>query len=246
MQVNPKILKQKFEKSMPKYDSNAVVQREMAERLVALLSKNCGGKFSHILELGSGTGVLTKILSDSLEYDFLTCNDIVEKSKSYLTNLGISFDFILGNSAKIKPCGHPDLIISNAMFQWFADLTPVLQHYSRVLSTGGVLAFSTFSTENFREIRDVLGLSLNYLSLVQIQELLQHNFEIVAIEEFERVLEFSTPLEMLAHLKNTGVNSLSSGKMTFAQVKTFCDEISTEDGKCSLTYSPVLVVARKK
>ncbi len=246
MQVNPKILKQKFEKSMPKYDANAIVQREMAERLVALLSQNCGKKFARILELGSGTGVLTKLIERNLDYDFLTCNDIVEKSRFYLENLGLKFDFILGNSAKIKPNGHPDLIISNAMFQWFADLAPVLQHYSRVLNSDGVLAFSTFSTENFKEIRDVLGVSLNYLNIEQIQEVLHPNFDVVAIEEFERVLEFSSPLELLAHLKNTGVNSISSGKMTFAQVKDFCDKISTENGKCSLTYAPVLVIAKKK
>ena len=80
MQVNPKILKQKFEKSMPKYNENASVQREMAELLVNTLIKNAGQTFAQILELGCGTGLLTEIIADKLFYEHLTCNDIVEKS----------------------------------------------------------------------------------------------------------------------------------------------------------------------
>ena len=45
MQVNPKLLKQKFEKSMPKYNENALVQREMAEHLVELWLKTAGRIF---------------------------------------------------------------------------------------------------------------------------------------------------------------------------------------------------------
>jgi len=246
MQVNPKILKQKFEKSMPKYDENALVQREMAELLVDLLIKNFGQNFAQVLELGSGTGVLTQILAQNLQFDKLTCNDIVEKSKFYLDKILKDYTFIAGNSLKIKPVGRFNLIISNAMFQWFSSLPVVLEHYSRLLDRDGVLAFSTFTTENFKEIRSALGLSLKYLSAEEIKSVLSEKFEVKEIYEYEKVLEFSTPLELLAHLKNTGVNSLSSKKMTFSEVKNFCDAIALQDGKARLTYVPVIVIARRK
>ncbi len=246
MQVNPKLLKQKFEKSMPKYNENALVQREMAEHLVELLVKNGGADFSRILELGSGTGLLTEIIVDSLKFEHLTCNDIVEKSKFYLDKILKNYSFIAGNSTKIKPAGHFDLIISNAMFQWFSSLSAALESYSRYLEKDGILAFSTFSTENFKEIRSALGLSLKYLSVEEIKSALVEKFEVLEIYEYEKVLEFATPLELLAHLKNTGVNSLSSKKMTFAEVKSFCDTIQTQDGKARLTYAPVIVIARRK
>lgn len=245
MQVNPKILKQKFEKSMPKYNANAIVQREMAERLVELLVKFCDNDFSQVLELGSGTGILTEIVANRLVYKNLICNDIVEKSKSYIEKLGVKCDFILGNSSKIKPAKRSDLIISNAMLQWFSALEPILAHYFRILTEDGVLAFSTFTTDNFKEIREILGLSLDYLSVEDIKTVLSKNFEVLAVEKFERVLEFSNPLELLAHLKNTGVNSLSSEKMTFSAIKDFCEKMYTKDGNCLLTYAPVLVIAKK-
>ncbi len=242
MQVNPKLLKQKFEKSMPKYNDNALVQREMAERLVELLVRNCGTKFSHILELGAGTGLLTEIIVRNLQFGRLTCNDLVEKSKSYLDKIVTNYDFIVGNSAKIKPAGAVDLIISNAMFQWFSSLSAPLEHYSRILEKNGVLAFSTFSKANFKEIRDAFGVSLNYLSGDEIRLELEKDFQILEIVEFESVLKFNSPLELLAHLKNTGVNSLNSKKMTFHDIKDFCDN----NGASTLTYAPVLVLARKK
>ncbi len=246
MQVNPKLLKQKFEKSMPKYNENAHVQREMAQRLVNSLIVACGENYSQVLELGSGTGVLTEIVAQELVFDAITCNDIVERSKFYLDKILADYTFIAGNSAKIKPNGHFDLIISNAMFQWFSSLSTVVEGYSRYLNKDGILAFSTFSTENFKEIRSALGVSLNYLSLDEIKLAIEKDFEILEIEQYERVLEFATPLELLAHLKNTGVNSLNSKKMTFAEIKSFCDAIQTDEGKTRLTYAPVIVVARKK
>lgn len=245
MQVNPKILKQKFEKSMSKYNDNAVVQKKMAEKLSAMLIRRVGHEFFHILELGAGTGLLTEIIVRDYKYNRLTCNDIVEKSKFYLDKIAGKYDFIAGNSNKIRPSGTVDLIISNAMFQWFSSLPAALEHYSRILKKDGVLAFSTFSSGNFKEIREALGISLNYLSVDEIKAAIEKDFEILEIEEYDSVLEFSSPLELLAHLKNTGVNSLNSSKMTFAEVKSFCEKISSPSGKCHLTYSPVIVVAKR-
>ncbi len=246
MQVNPKILKQKFEKSMPKYNENASVQREMAEQLVELLIKNFGANFGQVLELGAGTGLLTEILASRLTFNGITCNDIVEKSKFYLDKILKDYTFIIGNSTKIKPVKRFDLVVSNAMFQWFSSLSAALENSTRFLNDGGILAFSTFSTENFKEIRSALGLSLDYLSLNEIKLALEPHYEVIEALEYERVLEFATPLELLAHLKNTGVNSLSSKKMTFPEIKSFCESISTKDGKARLTYAPVIVIVRKK
>lgn len=227
---------------MPKYNDNAVVQREMAQRLIAMLTESCGSEFAHILELGAGTGLLTEIIAQSLKFDRLTCNDLVEKSKFYVQKFVSDAEFIAGNSCKIKPSGKVNLIISNAMFQWFSSLAAPLEHYSSILDKNGVLAFSTFSKQNFKEVRNALGVSLNYFSVEEIRSLLEKDFEILDIIEFERVLRFNTPLELLAHLKNTGVNSLNSKKMTFHDIKDFC----LNNSACTLTYAPVLVIAKKK
>lgn len=246
MQVNPKVLKQKFEKSMPKYNKNAIVQKEMAQILIDNLIKNFGDEFPNILELGCGTGVLTSLILEKLNYKRLACNDIIKKSSQYLDNLGIECEFIDGNSCRIKPNFSSNLIISNAMFQWYSSLEEPLEHFSRLLDKNGILAFSSFSNDNFKEIKNATGVSLNYLSSQEISKIVEKNFEIIYIHEYKKEINFTNPLELLAHLKNTGVNSLSSKKMTFQEVKDFCEKISKADGFCTLTYNPIIILARKK
>ena len=119
MQLNPKLIKNKFKKSMDKYDENAVVQKIMAEKLIANLPQK---SYEKILELGCGTGILTRNLVSKITYTKYFANDIVEKSKFYIDKIVPDNIFICGNAQKIKLPSKVDLIISNAMFQWFENL----------------------------------------------------------------------------------------------------------------------------
>lgn len=242
MQLNPKLIKNKFKKSMDKYDENAVVQKLMAEKLAANLPEKSYGK---ILELGCGTGILTRNLVSKITYTKYFANDIVEKSKFYIDKIIPDNIFICGNAQKIKLPSKVDLIISNAMFQWFENLDKVLEYYGTLLNSGGTIAFSTFSPENFKEIREITGLALDYKTTDEIRSILEKFFEVVYIETFEYKLNFNNPLEILAHMKNTGVNSLTEKQWGIIEVKNFCDEYKKHYPDLSLTYSPVIAVCKK-
>ena len=138
-----------------------------------------------------------------------------------------------------------DLIISNAMFQWFSNLDKVLEYYGTLLNQGGTIAFSTFSPENFKEIREITGLALDYKTIDEIRSILEKFFEVVYLETFEYKLNFNNPLEILAHMKNTGVNSLTEKQWGIIEVKNFCDEYKKHYPDLSLTYSPVIAVCKK-
>ena len=72
---------------MDKYDENAFVQRITAEKLVSSLSQK---KFDKILEIGCGTGILTKQIEQNLgckiSYTqivlFGRCKACLEKNKN--------------------------------------------------------------------------------------------------------------------------------------------------------------------
>lgn len=244
MQINPKLIKNQFEKSLDTYNKNAVVQQIMAEKLVEETAKikNC---YDNVLELGSGAGLLTKELIKKLTFKTYSANDLVEKSKFYVSEIIPQAAFYCGNASRIKPAKKMDLIISNAMFQWFKDLEKVSVTYKNLLNKEGILAFSTFSPENFKEIRELTGLSLDYKSLGEIKHIFEKNFEIIHVEEFTHTLNFSNPLELLAHMKNTGVNSLTTQHWTFKEVKEFCDNYKSKFPEITLTYSPVIVICQK-
>ena len=245
MQLNTQSIKSRFEKSMDKYDENAVVQKESAEKLAAETAK-IRKNFDVILETGSGTGLLTQEIKKHLIFKTYYANDLVEKSRTYVTKIIPQAKFIHGNAVKINVPQKPDLIISNAMFQWFNKLENITGRCKTVLNKDGILAFSTFGPENFIELKNLSGLTLNYRSKEEIIKTLEADFEVIHYEEYIRKLNFKTPPELLLPMKNTGVNSLSAKPWTIKEVKDFCEKYLEKFGRVQLTYNPVIVIAKVK
>lgn len=242
--LNPKIIKNRFEKSLKNYKANAVVQKSMAEDLAYEIIK-VRADYGNVLELGCGAGVLTEILSKSIVFKKYYTNDLTEKSENYVRKYLKDTVFYAGNALKIKPAGKFDLIVSNAMFQWLnlADMCLKAKH---LLSKDGILAFSTFGEDNCKEIRDITGLTLDYKNMDEIISIFSKDFDILCSKEQKTFMEFKTPLELLAHMKNTGVNSLNDTCWTISDVKDFCDKYSKKYERVCLTYSPMIFVMRLK
>ena len=58
--MNTTLIKQRFSRSLQTYEQTAIVQREMAKILTEFLPQN--KNFDSILEIGCGTGFLTREL----------------------------------------------------------------------------------------------------------------------------------------------------------------------------------------
>ena len=246
MSIDTKHIKKQFEKSMKEYDKNATVQDLMASKMIIELVKTVN-TFENVLELGSGTGLLTKRVVNNLKFKNYYANDIVPKSKNYIEKLIPNVNFLCGNALKIKAPKKMDLIISNAMFQWFDNLDKALEILKLAMHQDSILAFSTFSPDNFKEITELTGLTLKYKTEDEIKDILEkQGFEILYCESFYEEMKFNNPLELLAHMKHTGVNSLSEKIWTVKKVKEFCDKFAKKYPKTILSYYPIIVIAKKK
>ena len=243
MQTDPKTIKKQFKKSIDKYNKNAVIQAIIANRIARILSEY---NFENILEIGTGSGLFTAEIAKHCHYKEYWANDLVEKSELYVKKYIPDVKFFAGDFRKIKFNKKFDLITSNAVFQWYENLDKILEQCKNLLQPNGILAFSTFSPDNFKEIKAITGLSLEYKTIEELSEILKNqNFEIIKTEQTEHKMTFDNPLKILAHMKNTGVNSLSENHWGVKEVKDFCAEYIKVFPDLSLTYSPIIAIAKK-
>lgn len=245
--IDKMLLKKRFEKSLETYDENAIIQNEMALKLIDLV-KSQSSNFDRIFEFGVGSGNLTRLVSENFAFKKLFLNDIVKKSENWAKRYTNGCEFIHGDIEKITYPQNLNLVISNASVQWVKDFDKLLEKVANSLQTGGIFAFSTFGEENFIEIQKVFGISLEYLPLEILQEKLSKHFNILHLEANKRELEFETPSEVLKHIKNTGVNCLSVKNFYKSSLIRFNSQyikhFATDNG-VKLTYHPIYVLAQK-
>ena len=180
--MNKALVRYKFGKSMTTYDDSAYAQKEIAGKLAAQISALYPQTPRTILEIGCGTGLLTRhILSLFGEAARYYLNDINEKVEALMPALFPSgnFTFIGGDAQTVGlPCGI-DLLVSSSTLQWF-DALPVFAEKSyRSLSPGGYMFLSTFGKNNLKEIRKLTGTGLEYPSPEALREVFSRGFEIL-------------------------------------------------------------------
>ena len=242
------LVKKRFAGAGVSYDSDAVVQKEIAVELASLIRNLVPSSFcSRVLEIGCGTGMLTRELVRFISPEELYLNDICPEFSPMFTDLGPAA-FIAGDAETVDFPSGLGLIASSSVIQWFSDPEGFFRKCSSSLQNGGYLAFSTFGPGNMKEIAEVTGHSLHYRSLNGLESMLASRYRTIHMSGFCRQLNFASPVEVLRHLKHTGVNALSRKAWTRKDLTDFCNTYSalfgTADG-CTLTYTPVFVIARK-
>ena len=257
--IDKKLVRERFKKSMTfnNYCKNASVQNMMAEHLLqSLESCSENTSFRNIFEQGSGTGILTKkILSKYNPVNFIA-NDIVDDSEEYIKKiiddqqLMCKFDFISSDIEKLTDYPENiDLLISNATIQWLSDTKNYFDNLAANITQGTFIAFTTFGTNNLYEINKITSSGLTYHTIDTIREILRKNFEILLLEEDLVKLQFKTPIEVIRHLRSTGVTGINRTAWTKKKLEKFSDqytELFENDEGVPLTYHPIYIIGKRK
>jgi malonyl-CoA O-methyltransferase len=247
-----KKIEQRFGRSVGTYDDAAIVQREMAEMLLDGITAGTARRdFSRILEIGSGSGLLSKKIAVRFDCRKLYLNDLVPACEA-LTAAVPKSEFLGGDIEELELPGELDLVIANAVFQWLRNPEQLIRRAAAALNAGGVFAFSVFGPENCREIGELTGgaARLTYGSAEDWKKRLEPSFDLFAAHEEEYQLIFDSPEAALAHLKQTGVTANSAKlRWTKGKLAAFCRnyrERFSRDGGVTLTYHPILFAGTKK
>ena len=246
----------RFGRSLHTYRRSAVVQRGMAARLVELVDRaGLPAHIGRVLEVGAGSGLLTAELLAHHSAGSYFANDLVPGSREFVMRAFEGREvgeglFLEGDIERFDPLPQDlDLVVSNATVQWLHDLGSFFARMASSLQPGGLLAFSTFGTGNMREIAELEGVSLPYLTPGEIEALAGGSFETFCIEDEERRLEFDSPEAVLRHIRETGVNGVAGSAWNRERFRRFLGRYrgSFPSGSgVSLTYHPIYCCFRRR
>ncbi|UWQ31610.1 malonyl-ACP O-methyltransferase BioC [Leisingera sp. M527] len=254
-QLDQTRVRQSFRRGLNSYHGTASVQADIAAQLAGLLqAQGAPRRFGAVLEFGCGTGHLTRHLLQRFTAGSLLLNDLVPEAAQVLQALGSAAPaqsrFEAGPVETLPLPQQLDLIASASTVQWIPDLPALTARLAARLKPGGWLALSGFGRGQFRELA-ALGSSAaapSYLDAGEWPSVLPQDLEILAIEQCTAVLKFDTALELLKHLRRTGVNGHAQQSWSRRRLQDFEGAYRQRfgcGGKLPLTYDPVLLVARK-
>jgi malonyl-CoA O-methyltransferase len=253
--IDKEKLKRRFSRNIETYDEYANVQKHMSKKLLSMVQIEDG---MNILEIGCGTGYLTKLILEKDKNVKITAVDIApgmiefcKKDKDLK-----SVDFFQGDIEKMDLTEEYDLIISNATFQWFNHLDETLKKLKESLSKYGVLLFSTFGQDTFCELREsykkvseklekeVSSPSPKFINKEVLDQILGKDNYTYQEENFKEY--FNNSVEFMKSVKKVGANNSSStearaDRKFLSKVIEYYDETYLEEDGVYATYNNLYI-----
>lgn len=164
---------------------------------------------------------------------------------------GISL--LCGNFAELPLAVHAvDLVWSNLALHWHPQPDSVFAEWRRVLTIDGLLMFSCFGPDTFKELRsafaavDDLPHTLSFVDMHDFGDMLIDTGFSTPVMDMETItVTYDTVDRLLADVRAWGGNPLFtrrhglSGKAAWARVRQLLENQRREDGKIPLTFEIV-------
>ncbi|MBU0570637.1 MAG: methyltransferase domain-containing protein [Candidatus Omnitrophica bacterium] len=217
--TNKKTVINNFSKNARYYDRHSKIQAECAGELAGMLPD---GSFSNILEIGCGTGVFTRFLTEKYIHAKITAVDIAGNMLDLAGEklAGGNVVFMEADGEKMPLDERFDLIASNASFQWFDDMNAAPARLANTLLTGGSICFSIYGPGTFREFQEVLTAyfgenrwlsSAKFVTREILERVLEEHFNVLEFREKVYRAKFPSLLDFLRDIKFSGTSGSGLG-----------------------------------
>ena len=227
--MDKRLVRTHFGRSSKTYDEYAVVQKKMGLRLAAMVAT--AGSFNRILEIGCGTGFLTKQLAVLYPQAEIIASDIsplmLDEAREKLGEYA-NIEYMVADGEALTLAGSFDLIVSNAAFQWFKDYPAALEGLKEKLTPGGCLFYATFGEKTFWELQQAFAIAREELGVAadcddrhgptfitrETLEQIVDELSMPALFQEELFVEtFGSVKEFLLSVKRVGANNASGQQM---------------------------------
>jgi malonyl-CoA O-methyltransferase len=193
------------------YDQHADIQQTVCQQLLA---KIVNTSQASVLEVGAGTGQMTRLLAAHLHSKHWLINELSTQQTPILQSIlspvsAQSSVRIMSGDAEVMDLGDQhSLIVSANAVQWFDEPVSFIEQSFARLQSGGQLLFNTFTPNNFLQIKALTAQGLDYPTMEEWQLALDNaGFEHITLTIQRFDLPFARPFDVLKHMKLTGVST---------------------------------------
>ncbi len=254
LDIDKNSLAKRFGKLSDVYESVTPVQEKMAQTLLDRSWEYLSGKkILSILEIGCGTGRLTRQLVELFPEAQITAIDISHGMIAHAKSCCDKASYVVADAEEYIHSLKDkfDLIISSATIQWFTEPQSALTKAKELLSLGGFMAIATFANRTFYELSSSFDNAYDVHNLERREHIvpmksIQKWREIISDSEiYDEIVtkEFVSVRDFLRSIQEAGaVNSLKKRSVIPANVlKTMSQYYSQnyanpENGKIKSTY----------
>ncbi len=162
-------VRRNFARAAATYDEAAVLQREVASRMLERLDYVKIAP-QRVLDVGCGTGGSLTALGERYPKSFVfgadACEAMLLAGRGQRKRMRWLLPFLRGNTTPLLSADAQalalktasiGLIWSNLMLHWVDDPLAAFREMHRVLDVGGLLMFSTFGPDTLKELRACFG-----------------------------------------------------------------------------------------
>ncbi|WP_206485761.1 malonyl-ACP O-methyltransferase BioC [Thalassotalea sp. G2M2-11] len=244
--VRAKIAKS-FGSASQSYDVSARLQRYSGKYLMPWLPNR---NDLTVLDLGCGTGFFTNILAEHFDQviglDF--SNKMLHFAKEQRSDV---ITWLEADAYKLPIADNSiDLIYSNLMIQWCADLDSVLTELLRVLKPGGLFIFSTLIDGTLFELKSSWAQVDNDKHVIDFRTEQELNTlfngercKLLTQESKDIILEYENVIHLARELKGLGANKVPNklskglaGKDKWQKMTTSYQDFVEPNGIYPATY----------
>jgi malonyl-CoA O-methyltransferase len=252
--LNKLQVRQAFNRAAKTYDQYAVLQYDIAERVLERLDV-IQTRINTVLDVGCGTGYCTRALAKRYSRAKIIGVDLApamleaaEAQESWRRRAR----YLAGDAEALPVASHSvDLVFSNLAIQW-CDPDRVFAEFARVLRPGGVLMFTTFGPDTLRELRDAWQ-QVNdaphvheFIDMHDLGDALMRAGLAEPVVDMEKlVVHYPDVAGVMRDLKGIGAYNMDpdrarglTGKQAFKSFRSAYEALAVE-GKIPATYEAV-------
>jgi len=220
--IDKALVQQSFDLASTSYHQFTGLQRLIGDRLIDQQKESVVEALT-VLDVGSGTGYLTRKLSQLKGLKHLYALDISTAmlNQTELNTRGLNLTARICADAEQLPLqsASVDAIYSNLAYQWCSELQQAFEESNRVLRQHGLFAFSTFGEKTLIELKNAwrsVEQALHVNTFIDQQTIERYveraGFSEIVVRSEEIVVHYQTPMQLMLELKGMGAHNINPGR----------------------------------